>query len=143
MDTCGSQMLVKLKRDSNSSNSQQHQRKLPKTILLCMVLLFLISFLGGCATTIKYGSPPRTNRLETLKVGKSNKSDVRQSLGEPRGYGAGRYSSVPEPREIWFYEYYVSEGSKTSLTILLVFFDKDLYDGHLWFSGTGLLDTSE
>lgn len=143
MDTCGSQTLAKLKLDSKSSNPQQHHRILPKNMMLCMVLLSLISFLGGCATTIKYGSPPRINRLETLKVGGSNKTDVRQSLGEPRGYGAARYSSVPEPREIWFYEYYVSEGSKTALTFLLVFFDKDLYDGHIWFSGTALLDTGE
>jgi outer membrane protein assembly factor BamE (lipoprotein component of BamABCDE complex) len=108
-----------------------------------MVLLFLISFLGGCATTIKYGSLPRIDKLETLKVGGSNKTDVRQSLGEPRGYGAARFSSVPKLSEIWFYEFYVSQGSKTSLTLLLVFFDEDLYEGHLWFSGTQLIDTSE
>lgn len=143
MDICGLQTLAKLKLDSKSSNPKQHQRILRKTIVLCMFSFLLISFLGACATTIEYGSPPRINRLETLKVGTSNKSDVRQSLGEPRGYGVGRYSSMPEPREIWFYEHYISEGSKTSLTFLLLFFDKDLYDGHLWFSGTGLLDTSE
>jgi hypothetical protein len=51
-------------------------------------------------------------KLETLKLGISNKSDVLLSLGEPRGYGAGRYSSVPEPREIWSYEYVVSDGKK-------------------------------
>jgi hypothetical protein len=143
MDICGSQTLAKIKLNSKSSNHRQHNRILPKNIVLSMVLLFLISFLGGCATTIKYGSPPRINRLETLKVGGSNKADVLQSLGEPRGYGAGRFSSVPRVDEIWFYEYYISKGSKTSLTLLLVFFDKDLYDGHLWFSGTQLIDTSE
>jgi hypothetical protein len=108
-----------------------------------MVLLFLISILGGCAPTIKYGSQPRINKLETLIVGESNKADVRQSLGEPRGYGAARFSSMPKLAEIWFYEYYVSKGSKTSLSLLLVFFDKDLYEGHIWFSGTQLIGTSE
>lgn len=143
MDTCGSQMLAKKKLNSKSSSLLQHNRFLPKSIVLCMVLLFLTSILGGCAPTIKYGSQPRINKLETLIVGESNKVDVRQSLGEPRGYGAARFSSVPKLAEIWFYEYYVSKGSKTSLSLLLVFFDKDLYEGHIWFSGTQLIGTSE
>jgi hypothetical protein len=50
---------------------------------------------------------------------------------------------VPKLSEIWLYEYYVSEGSKGSLALLLVFFDEDLYEGHLWFSGTQLIDTRE
>ncbi len=143
MDICGSQTLAKIKLNSKNSNPQQHQRISPKKIGLCMVLLFLISFLAGCATTIKYGSPPRTDKLETLKVGGSNKADVRQSLGEPRGYGAAHFSSAPKLGEIWFYDYYVVEGSKTSLTLLLVFFGEDLYEVHLWFSGTQLIDTSK
>ncbi len=142
MDICGSQTLAKIKLNSKCSSPRQDNRFLPKNIVLCIVLLFLISFWGGC-TTIKYGSPPRINKLETLKVGGSNKIDVRQSLGEPRGYGAARLSSVPKLSEIWFYEFYVSQGSKTSLTLLLVFFDEDLYEGHLWFSGTQLIGTSE
>jgi len=108
-----------------------------------MILLFSVSILGGCAPTIKYGSQPRINKLETLKVAGSNKTDVRQSLGEPRGYGAALFSSVPKPSEIWFYEFYVSQGSKTSLALLLVFFDEDLYEGHIWFSGTQLIGTSD
>jgi hypothetical protein len=143
MDTCGSQTLAEKKLNSKSSSLRQHNRFLPESIVLCMVLLLLISFLGGCAPTIKYGSPPRINKLEVLKVGESNKTDVRQSLGEPRGYGAAHFSSVPKLSEIWFYEYYVSKGSKTSLSLLLVFFDKDLYEGHIWFSGTQLIGTSE
>ena len=143
MDTFGSQTLANIKPNSKSSSPRQHNRFLLKKIVLCMVLLFLISFTGGCATTLKYGSQPRVNKLETLKVGESNKTDVRQSLGEPRGFGAARFSSVPQLGEIWFYEYYVAEGSKTSLSLLLVFFVKDLYEGHIWFSGTQLIGTRE
>lgn len=141
MDTFGSQTLAKIRIDNKISSPRQHNRILPKKIVFCMVLLFLISFLGGCA--MKYGVPPRINKLETLKVGGSNKTEVRQSIGEPRGYGAARLSSVPKLSEIWFYEFYVYQGSKMSLTLLLVFFDEDLYEGHLWFSGTQLIDTSE
>jgi hypothetical protein len=141
MDTCGSRTLVKIKLNSESLRGRQH-KVLPKAVVLFTILLFSISILGGC-TTIKYGSPPRINKLETLKVGGSNKTDVRQSLGEPRGYGAALFSSVPKLSDIWFYEFYVSQGSKTSLALLLVFFDEDLYEGHLWFSGTQLIDTRE
>jgi len=144
MDTCGSQTLVRLKRANNSASPQsQRQRALQVCIVLCMICLAVIPLLVGCASTIKFGSPPRVDKLETLKLGISNKSDVLLSLGEPRGYGAGRYSSIPEPREIWSYEYVVSDGKKTSLKFLLVFFEKDLYDGYLWFSASELIDTKE
>ena len=143
MDICGSQILVRLKLANNGAISQpQCQGMLRVCIVVCMVCFFLPPLLVGCVT-IKYGSPPRVNKLETLKPGISNKSDVLLSLGEPRGYGVARYSSVPAPREIWSYEYVESDGSKTALKFLLVFFDKDLYDGHLWFSATELVDTRE
>ena len=144
MDTCGSQTLVRLRVANNSSVPQsQRQGAQWVSIMFCMGCLALIPLLVGCASTMKFGSPPRVNNLETLKLGVSNKSDVLQSLGEPRGYGAGRYASLPGPREIWSYDYIVSEGKKTNLKFLLVFFEKDLYDGYLWFSASALLDTKE
>jgi len=144
MDTCGSQTLVRLKLANNSANpqSQRHGSQRP-SMVFWMVCLPLVLLLIGCATTIKYGSPPKVNKLETLKLGISNKSDILLSLGEPRGYGAGRYSSVPGLREIWSYEYVVSDGKKTSLKFLLVFFEKDLYDGYIWFSASELIDIKE
>ena len=144
MDTCGSQTLVRLKLANNSTNPQsQRQGTLRVCIVLCMVCLAIIPLLVGCASTIKFGSAPRIDKLENFKLGISNKSDVLLSLGEPRGYGAGRFSSVPEPRGIWSYEYVVSDGKKGSLKLLLVFFEEDLYDGYLWFSASELVDIKE
>ena len=80
------------------------------------------------------------NQLSLLKQGVSVKSDVLAALGEPRGYGAGRFHALPTPREIWFYEYMETDGVRTQLKFLLVFLDADRYDGHLWFASSSLID---
>jgi hypothetical protein len=98
---------------------------------------------AGCAPTIKYGSPPKVDRIDTLKRGISGESDVLKVLGEPRGYGQVRYSSDLPPRKIWFYEYTEAKGMKVGLKILLVFFDQKVYDGHLWFSSAQFLEIEE
>jgi hypothetical protein len=108
-----------------------------------LVLFIFLGLLAGCATTIKYGSPPKIKDLGTLKPGISSKADVLTALGEPRGNGSARLSSGPTPREIWFYEYTEAEGKRVGLQILLIFFDKELYDGHLWFSSGQLLEVTD
>jgi hypothetical protein len=62
------------------------------------------------------------------------------ALGEPRGHGAARFTPDTPSREIWYYEYTEAAGSKISLKFLLVFFDKERYDGYLWFSSEQLLE---
>jgi hypothetical protein len=109
----------------------------------CIVSLIVALVLAACAPTIKYGSPPKVNQLSALTVGSSTKSDVLAAFGEPRGYGVGHYAAEISPREIWFYDYMESDGVRTDLKFLLVFFDADRYDGHLWFSSSTLLDTGE
>ena len=125
---------------------------------LCVVFSLL-----GC--TLRYGSPPRTDRLESLKLGGSSKTEVMSVLGEPRGNGMLRHSANPllyvqtftgDPgrlvglavpvdfnptqRTIWFYEYSEATSSSVDLKYLLVFFLGDVYDGHLWFSASNLLE---
>lgn len=112
-------------------------------ILFCIAWLIPTLFLLACATSLKYGSPPKVNQLSTLTPGISTKSDVLSVFGKPRGYGAGHYSAETAPREIWFYDYMETDGSRTDLKFLLVFFETDRYDGHLWFSSSALLDTGE
>jgi hypothetical protein len=57
-------------------------------------------------------------------------------LGEPRGAGGGQVSPESSPESIWLYEFTRAQGNDVSLEILLVFFDEDRYDGHLWFQST-------
>jgi hypothetical protein len=90
----------------------------------------------GCAQTLKAGSPPRTDQLHTLKLGDSTKADVLLALGQPQGDGMVRSAVEPTPRTIWFYEYSEVVGKVIGLKILLVFFDQEKYDGHLWFAST-------
>jgi len=114
--------------------------RLDQWAFCCIACFALAAFLAGCATSIKYGSPPKVNQLSLLKQGVSVKSDVLAALGEPRGYGAGRFHALPKPREIWFYEYMETDGVRTQLKFMLVFFDADRYDGHLWFASSSLMD---
>lgn len=108
--------------------------------IVCFTLALV---LVGCATTSKFGSPPKVNQLSTFTQGISTKSDVLAAFGQPRGYGAGLFSPDISTQEIWFYEYMETDGVKTDLKFLLFFFDKDLYNGHLWFSSSSLMDTGE
>jgi len=93
--------------------------------------------------SIKYGSPPRTDRLATLTIGASTTADVLLALGEPRGRGVVRQSLDLPPRTIWSYEYTEAEGRRIGLKMLLVFFNQDRYDGYLWFSAAALVEKTE
>ena len=98
-----------------------------------LVGISLVGLLAGC--TIKFGSLPRTDHLDSLMVGVSNRADVLLALGEPRGNGVARLTTELAPRTIWFYEYFESPFTGSiDLKILVVFFDQDKYDGHFWFS---------
>jgi hypothetical protein len=101
--------------------------------ILGVVVVFL-SLLTGCLPSVKFGYPPRVENLASLQPGVSTTKDILLSLGEPRGSGKAKLTPDMEPRSIWYYEYVESSGKKASLKFLLVFVDKDTYDGHLWFA---------
>jgi len=128
MASCG----IQLKRSANV--------RTPARILACLAFIALLT---GCASTVRYGSPPKVDRLETLKTGVSTASDVRQTLGEPRGHGKARLTQDFPHHDIWFYEYVEVKGSKIGLDFLLVFFNKEAYDGYLWFSSAQLLEKKD
>jgi len=95
--------------------------------------------LGGCITTIPFGSPPRQEALERLKQGQSTPAEVLLVLGEPRGNGVVRWTPASRPGKVWYYEYVVLGSQRADTKILLVFFDQDRYDGYLWFSAASLV----
>ncbi len=98
-------------------------------IIIAMVILFT-----GCLK-MKYGSMPDTNAIQThLTLYASTKADVLRVLGPPRGYGMTRLPAMPSPNVIWFYEYLESDGRVADLKMLLVYFEGEMYSGHLWFS---------
>ena len=90
--------------------------------------------LQGCATRMEMGAPPALQRLPQLTPHVSTKNDVLLVLGEPRGYGAARLDPSFTQQRVWLYEYNVTEGTNIQITMLLVFFSGEKYDGYMWFA---------
>lgn len=109
--------------------------------------LVLYGMLSACTPTIKFGVQPKIEKLSSLRVGVSSRADILIALGEPRGKGAARFSDAAslkygiEPyHDIWFYEYVESDGENVQLKFLLVFVNRDHYNGHFWFSSSELME---
>ena len=98
--------------------------------------------LTGCGT-VRLGTPPPVERLAALSPGVSSEADVLLALGQPAGRGVTRFAVEPTPRTVWFYRMVQGEGQKITLSMLLVFLRSDLYEGHLWFSGTQIMEREE
>ena len=130
-------------QQEQSSQGKPGGSSQPRTWWLSILIFLLVAALSGGCATMKYGSPPKIDNLPALKTGVSGKADVVKALGEPRGYGAARFPTAPTVREIWFYEMSELVGSRVNLKILLVFFEQERYDGHLWFSSAQLMDVKE
>lgn len=108
-----------------------------KSSSICSVFLtacLALVGLQGCATRLEIGSPPRVERLAQLTPRISTKNDVLLILGEPRGHGAARLDPTFNQQRVWLYEHTVAEGADIKLTMLLIFFADDIYDGYMWFA---------
>jgi hypothetical protein len=111
-------------------------------------ILLLPVLLSSCMpSTIKHGVPPKVDKLNSLKIDVSTRSDVLVALGEPRGRGAAHFSNadalkygVPGYYDLWFYEYAQVEYLKVQLKFLLVFISQNHYKGHFWFSSSELME---
>lgn len=107
----------------------------PGSIYAVLLIAFLaLAGLQSCATRLEIGSPPQVDRLAQLTPQISTKNDVLLTLGEPRGYGAARLNPSLKQQDVWLYEHSLSEGADIHLTMLVVFFVGDRYDGHMWFA---------
>jgi hypothetical protein len=137
---CGTQTKWRQNKSSQGKPGWSSQHG---TLLLCILVFLSVAPLSGGCATMKYGSPPKIDNLPVLKTRVSGKADVIKALGEPQGHGAARFPTAPTAREIWFYEMSELVGSRMNLKILLVFFEQELYDGHLWFSSALLMDVKE
>ena len=108
-----------------------------------LAVCFAIVALAGCAPAMTFGSLPKVENVPSLKVGASTASEVRNALGEPRGRGRARFAPDLPEQDIWFYEYTQIDGRKVQLKMLLVFVDKDVYAGHMWFSSGQLVGATK
>lgn len=113
-----------------------------------VVFILLVGFLAvGCPTKVTTGAFVEVSRLEgELRRGVSTKMDVQRVLGAPNGFGSAIFPDDPAPLEVWFYDDleiidFKAEGAvfrgNVRQQILLVFFDKGVFDGFIWFSNAG------
>ena len=115
-----------------------------------MLLILLVGALvAGCATKVTTGAFAPVNRLESeLQRGISTKMDARRILGTPKGFGSAVLPTNPKPREVWYYEDVeltdarFEGGGVIRANVrqqgLLLFFDKEVFDGFMWFSNAGV-----
>jgi hypothetical protein len=98
-----------------------------------LIVLYMVASLSAGCMTLQYGWQAPVGLLKSLSPGISTSAEVLMVLGEPRGRGIVRYTRDTAPRKIWFYEYVETDGKAVKIKFLLVFFEKGVYDGHLWF----------
>lgn len=105
----------------------------------------------GCAQRVTGAVFPDVSLIGMqLERGVSKEADVERVLGKPDGHGGAILPPDHEHRNVWMYGkidlQVVGGGGKGSMIgggqqILLIFFDKGLYDGYMWYknSSVGLI----
>ena len=117
-------------------------------------VLFASAPVAGCATKVTTGAFTQVGRLEgELQRGISTKMDVRRLLGAPKGTGGSALPPDSRPREVWFYQDIEvtdirSEGKgilrmNQRQQVLLVFFEKEVFDGFMWFSNAAVATVAQ
>jgi len=105
--------------------------------------VFLFYLLSGCTPQkITTGAFTNLGRMDNeLQRGVSTKMDVQRALGAPNSFGGAILLSDPNPRDVWYYNDiawtdFKLKGGIIGLNIrqqiLLIFFDKGVFDGYLW-----------
>ncbi len=104
--------------------------------------------LEGCATKVTTGAFTQVGRIQgELTRGVSTKMDVQRLLGTPKGSGGAVLPTDSRPREVWYYEDIEMLKIKSEKEgpmradmrqqILLIFFEKGVFDGFMWWSNAG------
>ena len=91
--------------------------------------------LAGCVSVqVRGGDNFATSRLDMLEVGESSIGEVRDALGPAYGKGKSMLPFHDSPRDTWYYYYFEGDDQDARQKILLVYLDKQVYDGYMWFS---------
>ncbi len=120
--------------------SQKANRKI--LTLIFGVIVLTTSSLASCMMPRFSTGPSRpVDKLETvLKRGESTKEDVRQLFGAPNGYGEAELPADTKTREVWCYKDVGRSYSGNAQVVnthrqtLLLFFNREVLDGYLWFA---------
>ncbi len=120
-------------------------------VRLIVVAFILVVGMSGCNSfpiTYETGKFREITRCDReLKRGVSTKEDVLRMFGPPDGYGSSIFAEGTMIREIWFYydlrtvfgTASVHSGVNVNQQALMVFFDKEFFDGYLRYANEELL----
>ena len=120
-------------------NGKLRRRGSARFICHLAVITLYFGFAGCALPAIETGKPLPTNGLKSLVSGQSTPDQVRAALGEPRGFGAARYRPELGRHDVWYYELLQAKGDQIGVSILLVMFKENHYDGYFWFRAKELL----
>lgn len=99
------------------------------------VILLACSYIAGCAEVkVRAGNSIDIAALDQLRVGESTSDEVTALLGRPYGEGRSYLPFQAEHLDMWSYYYELGTLSDDRRTFLFVYFDDEIYDGHMWFS---------
>lgn len=117
-----------------SVNTQDIGRTMRIFARLAFVLL-VSGYITGCAEVkVRVGTSIDLPALHELQIGESTSDEVLALLGHPYGEGRSYLPFQAEHRDMWSYYYEIGTLSDDRRTFLFVYFDDEIYDGHMWFS---------
>lgn len=122
-----------------------NKRKFGRWVFLTIFLFYL---LPGCTPQkVTTGAFTKIGRLDQqLQRGVSTKMDVQRVLGAPNGFGGAILPTDLKPREVWYYEDVEGKDFKMKgdimimnmrQQILLIFFERGVFDGYMWSTNVG------
>jgi len=113
-------------------------RRLAPGIVVAATVAVLLT-----ACTREVGRGPVLTQLDRLEAdltrGVSKKSDVLLRLGQPDGSGGALFPTAEGPNDVWYYEASAVSLSNVDQTILLIYFEDDVFAGYQWFSNAANL----
>ena len=100
------------------------------------MVIFALFMTGACMNIhMHMGKRPDTDALEKkLRLGESTFTEVLKAFGEPNGKGKAMFPIHSSPKTMWSYYYEEGDLKDSRRIFLFVFFDRDRYDGYMWFS---------
>ncbi|MFQ5656260.1 MAG: hypothetical protein ACE5G5_01815 [Candidatus Methylomirabilales bacterium] len=105
------------------------------TVVFGLIIAVAALLATGCNVQVRMGKRPDLRALEdSLVIGESTAADVSAVLGQPQGVGRSMLPIASKPRTMWFYHYAEGTLENGRQVFVFVYFDKDRYDGYMWFS---------
>lgn len=126
---------MRVKEQKVISVNTHNIRRMMRIFGRLAIVLLVCAYITGCAELkIRVGTSIDLPALHQLQIGESTSDDVLALLGNPYGEGRSYLPFQAEHLDMWSYYYEIGTMSDDRRTFLFVYFDDEIYDGHMWFS---------